>query len=192
MTTAEATIYLPKSSDESLEEALENKLFEFKMFFLQKTILDKIFKSRLEKLKRIEQAYSILSKKELKTPTKHQCNLIEDNEIITVYNDFHSKLNKIKLWINEANCTTQLIYTIEKLLMLHNQYLEKWPETEYSDEVIISKEKDPMELFYAIQTFRQNGGIHFQDIIKKQNICPEILLNETKRLSLCRNLNKNE
>ena len=192
MTTAEATIHLHINPNESIEEVLEIKLFEFKTFFLQKTILDKVFKSRLEKLKRIEQAYLTLSKENLKPITPQNFDLIESNEIITIYNDFQAKLNKIKLNINQANSTNQLIYTVEKLLTLHNQYLEKWPETNYSGEVVISKEKNPMELFFAIQKFQQNGGNYFEDLVKKENICPEILRNETKRLSLCRNLNKNE
>ncbi len=192
MTTAEATIHLHINPNESIEEVLEIKLFEFKTFFLQKTILDKVFKSRLEKLKRIEQAYLTLSKENLKPITPQNFDLIESNEIITIYNDFQAKLNKIKLNINQANSTNQLIYTVEKLLTLHNQYLEKWPETNYSGEVLISKEKNPMELFFAIQKFQQNGGNYFEDLVKKENICPEILRNETKRLSLCRNLNKNE
>lgn len=192
MTTAEATIHLPINADESLEDVLEIKLFEFKTFFLQKSILDKVFKSRLEKLKRIEQAYLTLSNDKLPTITPHHFDLIESNEIITIYNDFQAKLNKIKLYINQTDSTNQLIHIVEQLLKLHNQYLEKWPETNYSGEVIISKEKDPMELFYAIQKFQQNGGNNFEDLVKKENICPEILRNETKRLSLCRNLNKNE
>ena len=192
MTTAEATIHLHINPHESIEEVLEIKLFEFKTFFLQKTILDKVFKSRLEKLKRIEQAYLTLSKENLKPITPQHFDLIESNEIITIYNDFQAKLNKIKLNINQANSTNQLIYTVEKLLTLHNQYLEKWPETNYSGEVVISKGKNPMELFFGIQKFQQNGGNYFEDLVKKENICPEILRNETKRLSLCRNLNKNE
>ncbi len=189
MTPQEASIHLPFEDLTEIDNVFENKLFEFKQFFLQKTIIDKVFKSKLEKLKLLQTAYQVLTKNEeensIHFEKKH---LIESNVILIVFNNYEKNKNEIRLGISHSVSSYELIQNIENLLDLYNEYLQKWPEIEYNNEIFISKEKDPMELYYAIQDFSQNGGIFFEDILNSINKCPEILQNECKRLSLCRNL----
>ena len=64
MTLSEAKIYFPIDSDDlEMEDVLDlydERLFEFKQFFLSKAIVKKVFLAKLEKLKKFEEAFSLI------------------------------------------------------------------------------------------------------------------------------------
>jgi hypothetical protein len=66
MTEAEARIFLGYEPEDELEDVIEDKLFEFKQFFLSKPIIWSTFIARLEKLAKIKEAIACFDEVENK------------------------------------------------------------------------------------------------------------------------------
>jgi hypothetical protein len=89
--------------------------------------------------------------------------------------------------INAAN-VNELKFWAENLLGIQRTYCQLWPELEASilDDVLISKEPDPMELLNDLKELSGKGVIQFEQLTISKCETLVTLLNEWKRLSLLR------
>ncbi|MBL4862082.1 MAG: hypothetical protein JKY09_03575 [Crocinitomicaceae bacterium] len=183
MTSEEARFYFSDLEENELTDQYEQKLFEFKQFFLSKVPIEKLFRGRLKKIQSIDQAYVVLGgeneNKEGFTPVS----LEESEDLETVYTDYQLKKNVLKKSISEAASGWRLIEVIENYIELTRQYAKHWERTDISvGNSVVSAEPDPMEIHQAIQEFKKNGGRSFIDVHKLDDT--NILVKESKRLSL--------
>ena len=191
MTENELKIFFPFNENDDLDDLFEERLFEFKQFFIQKTIIPKVFEAKIEKLLKIDKAYNILKnnlKEQFSTSFKIENPFEIEQNILTVFNRYQIQKNEIKTQLQQSQSTVELIQYVRTLILLTKFYLDKWVDIPTHKEIVVSKEPDPMELLKAIKEFNLKGGVNFVDISEKINICPDILIFESKRLSLQRNL----
>jgi hypothetical protein len=191
MTENELKIFFPFNENDDLDDLFEERLFEFKQFFIQKTIIPKVFEAKIEKLLKIDKAYNILKnnlKEQFSTSFKIENPFEIEQNILTVFNRYQIQKNEIKTQLQQSQSTVELIQYVRTLILLTKFYLDKWVDVPTYKEIVVSKEPDPMELLKAIKEFNLKGGVNFVDISEKINICPDILIFESKRLSLQRNL----
>ena len=191
MTENELKIFFPFNENDDLDDLFEERLFEFKQFFIQKTIIPKVFEAKIEKLLKIDKAYNILKnnlKEQFSTSFKIENPFEIEQNILTVFNRYQIQKNEIKTQLQQSQSTVELIQYVHTLILLTKFYLDKWVDVPTHKEIVVSKEPDPMELLKAIKEFNLKGGVNFVDISEKINICPDILIFESKRLSLQRNL----
>lgn len=193
MTNQEIQLYFPHKLDDNLEDLYEERLFEFKQFFLMKPVILKVFNAKIERLRKFETAYRFALKsddnKELHETLKPS--YFQTNNILTCFNNYQEIKNEFKKSILQINNSDKLILIIDHFLKSTLNYINKWENVEIEDEILISKEPDPMELLTAIKVFNSKGGFEFHDIVLNQNICPKILIIESKRLSLQSNIENN-
>lgn len=191
MTENELKIFFPFDKNDDLDDLFEERLFEFKQFFIQKTIIPKVFEAKINKLLKIEQAYNIIKnnhQQKFSITIKVENSFDIEQNILTVFNRYQIQKNDIKSKLQQSQSTIEIIQNVRALILLNKFYLDKWVDVPTDNEIVISRETDPMELLKAIQEFSRKGGINFVDISEKINICPDILIIESKRLSLQRNL----
>ena len=193
MNNSEIQLYFPHSEQDDINDLYEERLFEFKQFFISKTIISKVFSAKIEKLKKFEKAYLSLTKScnETCNSLNVVSNKFKSNEILTVFNDYQIVKNEFKTGILNAKNSDEIIQIIYNLLESNSSYLLKWPDTLVEDDIIISKEPNPMDILSAIIDFNKKGGKEFSDIISLKNICPKIIQIESKRLSLHLNIDNN-
>jgi hypothetical protein len=191
MTENELKIFFPFNENDDLDDLFEERLFEFKQFFIQKTIIPKVFEAKINKLLKIEQAYNIIKnnhQQKFSITIKVENSFDIEQNILTVFNRYQIQKNDIKSKLQQSQSTVEIIQNVRALILLNKFYLDKWVDVPTDNEIVISRETDPMELLKAIKEFNLKGGVNFVDISEKINICPDILIFESKRLSLQRNL----
>ncbi len=191
MTKEEAQLFFPINKDDNLLDVYEALLFEYKQFFISKPVFHKIYQAKKIKMLKMHESFILLggilpdsTKKTKNTFVKHQFS----DSILETFNTYQKHRNLLKTEIVKCNNVLELIPVINQILELQRDYLDCWGEFENikDENILISKEIDPMILLMAIQEFYKLGGITFKDIHSKRNILPILLLNEAKRLSLCR------
>jgi len=194
MTKEEAFLFFPHSEDEDIEDLYEQRVFEYKQFFLSSPPFHKVFLAKEKKMKQMHSSYLFFSG-QLEI---HQTKSIDlkhsiSDSILETFNYYQQNLNLLKNKISQSNTVPELSALIDKLLQLRSSYYQNWTieEDVIETEIIISKEIDPMQLLVAIQEFNKLGGFTFDDLNSKRNISPILLINEAKRLSLCRKLENN-
>ena len=185
MTVKEAEIFLKLGNDfdeDDIIDAQENLLFELKQFFLTRVPLQKLFQSRLDKLSKLEETYSVFQI-EKENFAKNSLDLTFDSDdILSVYNSYQLENKRIKNFISQSNNPNEVCFYVQELILLEKKYAQKWFDEKFIDEgVVVSKELDPMELLASIKNF---SGKSFAALKKNQNSPSETLLNEMKRLSL--------
>jgi hypothetical protein len=196
MTRNEALIFFPLSKYEDLEDLYEERLFDYKSFFLNKPIIRNTFEAKKNKMLQMHMAYLILGEKEQEkenTSFSPFINFQFSEEILPAFQQFQLQHNLLKWKLQAATSAIEIKLIVDQIIQLHDRYCLLWPHIPPfpDDLVVVSKEPDPMTLLKSIREFNELGGIFFSDLIHKRNILPELLLNETKRLSLYRKLEKN-
>lgn len=187
MTRTEALEYLELQEDFDsldLEDAVEEKLFEFKQYYLTKPVVSKLFRAQKLKHKKLVDAMNVLNISQ-NVDELNQNEIHFQGSIIDVVQSFEKGKATIKQRISNAKNVHQLEFYVEQLLILQVFYLEKWPMFE-GDEgvVIIAKEPDIMDLLSEIRLMAESNVIAFEDVnISKVEAFPNFL-NEWKRLSL--------
>lgn len=184
MTISEAKIYLPFSDEDELIDVYEEKLFEFKQFFLAQAPIAKVFQAKLVKLEKLDLAFETLTG----TPFQHfdtaQLEFEISDEVEKAFHYYEHQKNQLRAKIASAQNGIALKKSIENLLALVHAYQLKWTIGADLDIELeaISREPDSMEILAAIRVFSENGGIYFKDILEqKEN---HTLLKEMKRVSL--------
>jgi hypothetical protein len=195
MKEKEIQLYFPHTKDDNIDDIYDEKLFEFKQFFLNKPTIPKVFKAKIEKIKKFETAFRELKKQTNKLTENKHSNYsqlkTEGVNILETFNNYQKTKNQFKLLILNANNSTALIEVIENLMEITFDYLHKWPYIKNEEKIILSKEPNPMDILSSIKEFNLKGGFEFADIIKLQNKCPKLLQLESKRLSLQLNILNN-
>jgi hypothetical protein len=171
--------------EDDLIDLYEEKIFEFKQYFLSKTPIFKLFESKISKLEKIGIAYNLLTNINVEiTETKLEFN-DSQTEILANYLHFQEEKNRIKTKISNSENAFELGYWVKNLLELEKMNAEHWfSEIEIDANILASKEPNPMEILEGIKLFNQNGGTNFNQLKKLENNPPEILIQEMKRLSL--------
>lgn len=193
MTKEEAILFFPYSEEDDLLDLYDERFFEYKQFFLSKTPIRKVFLAKEKKMQQMYASYLFLSGQ---TDTQQEeiqfSKYTFTTSILETFNLYQQYRNELKNKILQSNSVIELSATIYNLLQLQTAYYENWSPVEFLEKetITISKEIDPMQLLFAIQEFNKLGGFTFEDLNSKRNISPIMLINEAKRLSLCRKLEK--
>jgi hypothetical protein len=171
--------------EDNLIDLYEEKIFEFKQYFLTKTPIFKLFESKLSKLEKIGNAYSLLTNSKVEfTETKLEFNGSQA-EILANYLRFQEEKNRMKTKISHSENAFELVSWVKNLLELEKMNAQHWfSEIEINANILVSKEPNPMEILEGIKIYNQNGGTNFHQLKKLENNPPEILIQEMKRLSL--------
>jgi hypothetical protein len=171
--------------EEDLIDLYEEKIFEFKQYFLSKTPIFKLFESKLSKLEKIGNAYKLLTNSKV---TFHETKLEFNGsqvEILANYLHFQEEKNRLKTKISNSENAFELVSWVKNLLELEKINAQHWfSEIEIDANILVSKEPNPMEILEGIKIYQQNGGFNFDQLKKLENNPPEILIQEMKRLSL--------
>lgn len=187
-------LFFPYNDGDDLEDRYEELLFEDKQFFTTKAIIPKVFRARIERMKKREEAFRRISKI---LPSENVLMVSVNQEIITDlldnYLNFQKVRSELMKQLYKVHECSSVIVLIEQLLEHHFSYLASWEINEIgsSDEVVISKDPDPTELFNSIKAFSDAGGSNVNEIQSLFFNGKSLLENEAKRLSLLIQLEKN-
>ena len=189
MTQQEAFDYFKSSDEEEIEEIYEEKLFEYKKFFLSKVPVDKLFRGRISQLVQLQAAYTAAmasDEKKIAFTLSEFSLLPEQYDLLSVFFSAYQKVkNELKQKISRSSQANELIVLAEALVSLEKEYAKAWYSEIVTDEsVIVSKEPDPMYLLESIRRFEESGGKTIDDLKKSGAEAPGLLFNEMKRLSL--------
>lgn len=185
MTHDEAKLFFPYTEDDDLSDLYDERLFEYKQFFLSKTPVRKVFESRLDKLAQMDKAYCVLSGKEIKAEKDCICEKTHFSDVILeAFNQWEQSKGSRKRQIMLSRDASALKQNVLSYLCLVDDYRLKWYTEQDIDLEIaqLSKDEDPMEVLAEIKSFEEEGGINFEDILKMNT--NSFLLKEMKRLSL--------
>jgi len=176
--------------DDAFDEAdlidlYEEKIFEFKQYFLTKTPIFKLFESKISKLEKVGNAYNILTNIKVEFNETRLEFKSSQTEILANYLDFQEEKNRIKTKISNSKNAFELVSRVKNLLELEKINAQDWcSEVKIDANILVSKEPNPMEILEGIKIYNQNGGQNFDQLKKLENNPPEILIQEMKRLSL--------
>lgn len=185
MTIKEAQLFFPHEESDQLIDLYEDRLFEYKQFFLSKAPIRKVFVSKMDKLKQMEEAYFVLSNSEVSANSINtQTTITFSDEVLKAFTEWELFKSQFKQQLMLSNDGQSIIKTVTDFLSVVDIYHSKW----YTDEEIdleietLSKDPDPMYVLEAIKDFNSQGGVYFDDILKMNT--NSFLLKEMKRLSL--------
>lgn len=194
MNKNEALLFFPFNEEDDLLDIYEERLFEYKQFFISKFPISKVFLAKEKKMLQMHESFLVLGGKINSNKNNYYFDTYTfSDSILETFNTYQNHRNDLKNFISQSTSALEISLLIHKLLELQSIYSDKWMNIEAlpEKEIAISTESDPMTLLNYILEFNKLGGILFSDLNTKRNILPEILLNEAKRLSLCRKLENN-
>lgn len=180
-------LFFPHNEGDDLEDRYEELLFEDKQFFTSRAIVPKVFRARIEKIKKREEAFRRISK--IKTQEKNKVvALLNDNATDLLQNFLYFQKDRASILQHVyqiKECET-LIDLIEQLISRFIDYMNFWQVDyiENTEGILISKELDPTELYNAIKAFSDAGGVNVKEIQSLFFNGKVLLENEAKRLSL--------
>ena len=178
--------YFKTSDIEEIEELYEQEIFELKQFFLSRAPIAKLFKSRLNKLKKLQEAFECIDSSQIKQDFEFYFPEMNDN-LLDSYKAFQETKNKIRLQISNELNGSNIIQLVEILINSEKHNAEHWLCLEVFDEdesVIVSKEPNPIDIQNGIHEYQQTGGKTFEQLKRNENNPPNVLVQEMKRLSL--------
>jgi hypothetical protein len=186
MTHDEAIRFFGIEDLDELEDAFDELFFEHKKYFLSKVPIRKLLEARYKKLIELETAATLLN-----IPIHYSVatDLIQvqiSASILDTFRSYQQAKNQLKTHIANARSVRSLIACVENLLDNEQIYAQRWysEHPEITNEVLVSKEVDPMDLLDGIQRYQREGGYTFEQLKNLENNPPEILIQEMKRLSL--------
>lgn len=185
MTRETAILFFPHEKEDDLSDLYDERLFEYKQFFLAKTPIRKVFEAKLEKLMQMDNAYRFLTDAVSVAEKKHVAEVVSFSDVIAeAFNQWETLKGKCKQQLMLSNDAVILKQNVLEYLNGVDAYRRKWyTENEIDVEINqLSKDEDPMAVLEAIKSFEQEGGIYFNDILKMNS--NSFLLKEMKRLSL--------
>jgi hypothetical protein len=190
MTKEQAKLFFDWDDNQNPHEVWEDKLFEFKQFFLTRPPIPQVFEARLKKLEKIRDAYFILTDQTI--PDENIEETMQNNthfpdEVIKAFNLQQGYRMKIKAKLLSAHTFTAIKNIISDWLAHEKCYQKKWKSTNFKDKegVVISKEPDPMELLQAFREYESAEGVlTFEKVKNDSDRLPEMVKNESKRLNL--------
>ena len=183
-----AALFFPFEEGDDLYDLYEERLFEDKQFFLNRAIIPSLFEKRMEKMQKREEAFRTLTDSELPTIKFEKIELQNSASISEAYSSFQSEKAKIFQSIFSAKNNPMVIQYIRNLIDLFAQYTSYWALKESFDinDILLSKDPEPVAFSLAIQSFEQAGGKNIVDLQLLTFDGKDSLLSEAKRLSLWR------
>jgi hypothetical protein len=182
MTEAEARIFLGLENGDDPQEALEEQLFQFKQFFTSRPIIQSTFKSKLEKLKKLEEASKFLKLAQSDSPVFETEIVGHFENILEAFQCYQILKSVLFQRIQIVHSPLELQECVEDLLRLNSEYIKLWPNTNLeAAAVILSKEVDPMELLADIKRLNEIGIVTFDDLAKELTEPNSILRKESMR-----------
>lgn len=182
MNKSEALLYFPVSEEDSLEDLYEQKVFEWKNFFVHRFPVTKLFTAKCVQLSFQEEAYELLSGErhvpELPVfPDEFPSNLE------AAFHQFQEERNRFKALLFQAESLSQILALVGMMPKMTRGYAQVWDfPHEKLDGVVVSKEPDPMDLLEALHEAKELGV----EEVSQVGHLPEthLVLQESKRLSL--------
>jgi hypothetical protein len=187
MTREEAILFFGGDEDELLD-GYENLLFSYKNYFLTKPVISKLYFSQFKKMELLREAAEKLEMK-IESKENDQPDLFFSNCIIADFQLYEKRKAEVKMMILNSASVDELKHAAGMMLKLQAGYIDLWPDLASVDldEVVISKEPDPMELLQDLKELSKQGVDRFEQL--KISLCEThvTVFNEWKRLSLLRN-----
>ena len=177
MTKGEAEVILNLSDFEDLEDACDQKIFEFKQYLLSKVPFVKTYESKAAQMDRVQSALNVFGY-ESSTP---QLDLDLGGESLPsnlqdCLKAHQTLMSKWKLKVGQVNDIHSLKLLMQKALLIYRDYASKWigltGEIQIDGEVKASVEFDPVDLVQALKS--AEGKVDRSELLQK----------ETKRLFL--------
>lgn len=178
--------YFKTSELEDIKEIYEQEIFELKQFFLSKAPISKLFKGRISKLLKLQEAFERVKSSDAKLEIDFS-EPKENSNLLDSYLSFQAAKNNLRLLITNELDGANLIQWVEMLIQLEKHNAKQWyseRELEETDDIIVSKEPNPIDIFEAIKEYQKQGGFTLQQIKDLENNPPNVLVQEMKRLSL--------
>jgi len=183
MTASEAQLYLPVSENESLEEAFDEKLFEWKIFFVNRFPVTKLYLKKVDQLHLLQEAYNVLGGENNTEPTKSQISVSFSSNLKEAFQQYSEIRNQIKVRLFAAKSAKEIAGCAMDMVQLTRDYASVWRlEDADLNDVIVSKEFDPMDLLNALNDAEKSGVMTVNQISDLP--ADHLLINEAKRLSL--------
>ncbi len=183
-----AHLYFPFEEDDDLYDLYEERLFEDKQFFTSRAIFDSVFKKRLEKMGKREKAFRFLTQSKIPEFQVRDIEWQKSSNLPEAYRAFQSVKSILFQEIYTSKTVGELMHWVKQLMQVHQHYVAQMASENIPKEeiIFISKEPEPTELSQAILSFEKAGGKTILDIETLTFEGKEILLAESKRLSLWR------
>lgn len=181
-TRSDALVFFPYEKEEDPEELYEERLFEFKQFFLSRPPSIRAFSGRIKKMNQMHEAYVFITNSE---PEVHELALhIEYDNPLEVKPSFLRFLeleNRLKWLLSNALSAVTVREVVHQLVENRKAFARLWPKTS-EEETQHLKWTDPMELLTQIDEFNQQGFRYFSEIPQLSEA--NVLRQEGNRLSL--------
>lgn len=184
MTKEEARLFFPFTEEDDLNDLYEERLFEYKQFFLTRPVVKRVFQARLDKLLKMDAAYRVVvDQPESEKLSSTAALPVFPDEVLKAYQLYEQEKAKMRQQLALARDVATIRFQVDALIELTAAYQQKWMNESVMDESInVSKEPDPMELLRSIRAFEEAGGQTFADVPRIN--ADSVLLNEMKRVSL--------
>lgn len=192
MTKEDALLYFPlKKGEDDIDDLFEQLLFEQKQFFSNQMPISKVFNSRINRLKKIEEAYVFFGGvPPLNSNLAIELKGYKSASIEETYNQFQLNKNAYRLGVFNAANAFQLKQIVRHIFNNYIEFAEMWPTIENTgiNRPLISKEPDAMAMIEEIQALKSKGIVNFSELSQLEQ--ENILIQEAIRLSLWLNLEK--
>lgn len=182
MTKEEALQFFNVDIDD-IDDVFEEQLFELKKQLLSIVPIHKIVLPRIKKIEKLNTAYNTLTSN---VPVEKYCEIdyFFNENILDTFLKYQEVRGKIRLALMNSTNPENVIAYVQNLVMLELNYASCWKSEINSNEVVVSKQPDPMEILVAIREYSANNGITFDDLKTDKNNPPDLLIQERNRLSL--------
>jgi hypothetical protein len=166
-----------------IDDVFEEQLFELKKQLLSIVPIHKIVLPRIKKIKLLNTAYITLTSHFF---TEIYCDIdYSFNEnILDTFLKYQDAKGKIRLQLLNSYKPENVIAYAQNLVSLELNFASYWNCEANSNEMVVSKQPDPMDILVAIREYNTNNGITFNDLKTDKNNPPELLIQERNRLSL--------
>ncbi len=199
MTKSEALLFFPfDESEEEIEEVYESLLFEYKLFFQSKVPIRKVFNSKIQKLKKMHEAFLVLGG-QIESAIFELDLKLTNGSMLDLFNQYQRLRNSIKVQLLSVENAVELEKIVNHYLLLEEMYRDYWPQIELDGEeqISVSVEPDSMSLLKALKELEGEqicdfSQLHSKSAEKIENNSLNIILMEAKRLSLLRKMDEHE
>ena len=199
MTKSEALLFFPfDESEEEIEEVYESLLFEYKLFFQSKVPIRKVFNSKIQKLKKMHEAFLVLGG-QIESAIFELDLKLTNGSMLDLFNQYQRLRNSIKVQLLSVENAVELEKIVNHYLLLEEMYRNYWPQIELDggEQISVSVEPDFMSLLKALKELEGEqicdfSQLHSKSAEKIENNSLNIILMEAKRLSLLRKMDEHE
>ena len=184
MNKLEAAVIVSLEQYEDLETCYEEKLFEYKQFFTQKTIVGPVFRSKLDKARQLKEAFDVLGVQTDDAISVLPKAFESDASIKKHVDNFEQFKADYKAVVTRVLTFDSLEQIIPFLLEQFYAYARTWSDFEEYAQPLLGKEPDPMDFYQAVKSVQAQGIETWEDLKKSTIHLPSAFCTESKRLYL--------